>query len=366
MGADVIKVEPRAGAPARRVPPFAATSDGSHVSLHFLHYNTNKRSVVLDLDDETDVSRFCELSGRADVILDALVGGIAGFGISHVGLMTANPQLIYARLTPFGQDGPWSALASSDLVQLALGGTMAMTGYDDRPDGGSLPIAPAGGQAAHMTGLVATIGVLGALNARLHLGRGQIVDVAAHDVVSTSNEMGIPYWIFKRANVYRHTGRHAHYQPVTDRQMFRCRDGKYAMCLTKYMTDDKRFEAMRDWFDSRGLAEFLTDAKYLDQEYRKTHNQEIIGVIERFCGQTDSDEVFHQAQTRKLPWAPVNQARELLDDPHLVADRQAIVTVHQDDLGPMSYPGAPYKFSATPWWLGRTAPVLGDDREIPA
>ena len=307
MGADVIKIEPPGGSPSRNVPPFAKGDRPSPVSLHFLHYNTNKRSIVLDLADDADATRFRELSGAADVILDNLAGGVTERGVLPTELMNANPGLIYARITPFGPQGPWSGLASSDLVQLALGGTMAMTGYDDLPQGESIPIAPAGGQAAHMTGVMAAISVVAALNARERYGTGQIVDVASHDVVTNSNEMGIPYWIFKGANVHRHTGRHAHFKSVTDRQMFRCRDGKYAMCLTKYMTDNKRFEVMRDWFDSRGLAEELMDPKYLDQEYRKTHNTEIIGVIERFCAQTDSADVFHEAQARKLPWAPVNE-----------------------------------------------------------
>jgi crotonobetainyl-CoA:carnitine CoA-transferase CaiB-like acyl-CoA transferase len=121
-----------------------------------------------------------------------------GLGASE--LRAANPRLIYTRVTPFGLDGPWSGFASSDLVQLALGGTMAMCGYDDytgpdaiHTDGiREFPMAPTGGHAAHMASVLAMVGTMAALNARERTQQGQVVDVAAHDVISTSNEMGVP------------------------------------------------------------------------------------------------------------------------------------------------------------------------------
>jgi crotonobetainyl-CoA:carnitine CoA-transferase CaiB-like acyl-CoA transferase len=372
MGAEVIKIEPPEGAPSRHQAPFAGDRADLNGSLKFWHYNTNKRSVVLDLAQPQAQQVVRALSQRADIVLDGLAPGRmdeAGLGAEQ--LRALNPGLIYTRVTPFGLDGPWSGFASSDLVQLALGGTMAMCGYDDytgpdaiHTDGiREFPMAPTGGHAAHMASVLAMVGTMAALNARERTQQGQVVDVAAHDVISTSNEMGIPAWEFQRLNVHRHTGRHANVSPVTDRQMHRCGDGRYAICLTLYLIIDRgRFLSMAEWFDSKGLADDLLDEKYESASYRAENSPHITDVISAFVAQMDSTELFHGAQQRRLPWAPVNGPWDLIKDPHLREDRGAIVDGFHPSLGrAVAYPGAPYKFSKTPWQLRTVAPDLGSD-----
>ncbi|WP_166741793.1 CaiB/BaiF CoA transferase family protein [Cumulibacter soli] len=363
MGAEVIKIEPPEGAPARRVPPFIGDVEGPERSLFFWHYNMSKRSVVLDLASESARAAVRKLALSADVVLEDLgPQAMADLGLGDAELRSLNERLVYAQITPFGPAGPWSQFASSDLVQLALGGTMTMTGYDDEAGYASFPIAPAGGQAAHMTGTLAAIAIMGALQFRETSGRGQYVDVAAHDAVAASNEMGIPYWVFRQEHVRRHTARHGNPKEITSRQLFRCRDGKYAMCLTMYMDDDRRYRGLVDWMDSHGLAEDLGSAEYATPEARTELTEHIVEVIERFCAQTDSEELFHEAQARKLPWAPVHGPGDLVRDPHVREDRNAVVAVPA--LGHAAVaPGAPYKFSRTPWSLRLPAPGLGEDTD---
>ncbi|MGM7671143.1 CaiB/BaiF CoA transferase family protein [Microbacterium sp. A93] len=367
LGAEVIRVEPPSGAAARAVPPFVRDDSGEVHSLHFWHYNTNKESVVLDLSESQDVERLASLLREADVLLDASADGVLEtLGWTAEDLEQRMPRLVHARITPFGETGPWADFESTDLVQLAMGGTMAMTGYDDLEGHDSFPIAPAGGQAAHFTGMMATFAITGALNARTLTGRGQRVDVAAHDVVAISNEMAFPHWEYERKNVYRHTARHANTKEHTARQMFRCRDGKYAMCLTLYLRESSRWNGLVDWLDEHGLVEDLRDEAYASPAYRAQHQPHIIDVIERFCAHIDSDELFLEAQKRRLPWGPVNRVWDLADDPHLRDDRGAIVNVRQPELGrEVAYPGAPYVFSRTPWQLRNTAPKLqADSKEV--
>lgn len=363
LGAEVIKIEPPGGAPARRVPPFASGMTGPNASLHFWHYNTNKRSVVLDLSQDTGRTALRKLAAKADVILDGLeVNQLDALGLGADVLTDLNPRLIYTRVTPFGQSGPWANYRSSDLVQLALGGTMGMTGYDDLEGHDSYPIAPAGGHAAHFTGTMAAVATLAALNAREHTKLGQVVDVAAHDVLAISNELALPHWEYEGKDVYRHTGRHANSRQYTPRQMFRCRDGKYLMCLTLYIRELSRWQDLVAWFDSKGLAEDLHDEKFKSLSYRKENQDHIVDVIERFCAQVDTDELFREAQRRRLPWGPVNPVWEVMNDPHLREDRGAIVEAEQPELGrKVLYPGAPYIFEKTPWALRSTAPALDAD-----
>jgi benzylsuccinate CoA-transferase BbsE subunit len=242
---------------------------------------------------------------------------------------------------------------------------MTMTGYGDEPGRDrSMPIAPAGGQSRHVPSVLTAIGIVTALTRRLNSDTGQLVDVAAHDALSHSNEMGTVFWEFRRENVRRHTGRHGNPREHTVPQVFRCRDGRWQMCLTMYMNDNRRFGALLEWMASHGLEGELGREQFrTDPAYRAEHNDEIIATLAHFVAQLDSDEVFHQAQARKLPWAPVNGPWDLISDPHLVA-RGAVRTIEYPELGQAVVPGAPYVFSATPWAIRGPAPALGADNAV--
>src|SRR3954463_7257040 len=111
LGADVIKIEPPGGSPTRRIGPFFEDVEGPERSLFFWQYNRGKRSVVLDLDDEAGRRRFDDLVASADVLLESMpVGAIDG-----PGLRQRHPALIVARMSPFGDAGPWGQYKGSDL-----------------------------------------------------------------------------------------------------------------------------------------------------------------------------------------------------------------------------------------------------------
>lgn len=354
LGADVVTVEPPGGVASRRVPPFAGGRDDPDRSLHFWYYNTSKRSVVLDPDSASADAALRELLRGATVVVDGLARPVsARLGLTADGVVAEFPGLVYCRVSPFGDSGPWAGYRSSDLVQLALGGVMASCGYDDVP--GAPPIAPAGGQGAHLVGIAAATGVVAALLHRTRTGEGQVVDTAAHDVVAVSTEMAFAYWEFQHVNPRRQTGRHARpYQSPPWNH--RCRDGKYFCTLPLYL-DDGRFAAMVEWFDGAGLADDLADPAYARAEDRASRMDHVVAVIARFCAAHDSDHLFREAQARRLPWAPVNSPHELLDDPHLAA-RQAFCTVEHGDVS-LTHPGAPFRMSATPLRPPTPAPRLG-------
>lgn len=356
-GADVIKVEPPGGSPARRQGPFYRDRPQVDGSLHFWHYNTSKRSVTLDLADPDGAALLVDLARDAAAVLDGLGRGVMdGYGLGWERLSAANPSLVYCLVTPFGPDGPWAGHRASDLVQLAAGGVMASCGYDDADD--TTPIAPSGGQAAHMAGMMAAMGTLAALVHRSATGVGQFVDVAAHDAIAVSTEMAIPFWAYHRKEVRRHTSRHAMPQD-TPPWTHRCADGKYLHALPLYI-DDRRFAALVEWFDGEGLAEDLGAERYRTEAGRVDEMFHIVGVIGRFCARHTAEEMFREAQARRLPWAPVNSPDELYDEPHLTEDRGAIVPVVHEELGERFGDAAlPYRFTTTPDGI-RRAPRLGE------
>lgn len=357
LGADVVKVEPLDGSPARREGPFRADVPDVDGSLHFWHHNTSKRSVAVDFGTSDGIEVVRSVLRTADVLLDGLaVGRLASFGLDDKALRELNTSLTIVHISPFGQQGPWSGYLGSDLVNIALGGTAAVCGYDAPSDAG--PIAPTGGQAANLAGVMGATAALAAEYRRRRTQQGQTADVSAHDVMSLSTEMAIPFWEFQQRNGIRQTGRHGRPFP-TPAWNHQCSDGKYLNAMPLYLDDD-RYRAMVEWFDSEGLAEDLASNAFGTEVQRTPLMGHIVDVIGRFCAGHTLKDMFDGAQSRRLPWGPVNAPEDLYADEHLL-DREALVEIAHDDEPGRSYvyPGRPYRLSRTAWSASR-APRLGE------
>src|SRR4051794_3053551 len=153
LGCDVVKIEPPGGNATRRIGPFLDDEPGSERSLFFWNYNRGKKSVVLDIQTQPD--RLIGLLEGADILLDSSCGALnTALGLDRTTLNTRFPQLITARMTPFGDDGPWAEFKGSDLIHLALGGVMMNCGYDPNPklEYDTPPIAPQVWHAYHIAG----------------------------------------------------------------------------------------------------------------------------------------------------------------------------------------------------------------------
>lgn len=363
MGAEVIKVEPPEGVFSRRYGPFYQDQPDINRSLYFWHYNTSKKSITLNLETDEGKQRLFNLLPNVDVIIeDYKPGQMKEWGLDYPSLRARFPQLVYCSITPFGQNGPWKDYQSSDLIQLALGGIMAVTGYDDIPD--APPIAPAGGQSAHLAGYFAAMGIVSALlDKELSDSNGQYLDIAVHDCVTVSTEMSIPYWVYQQAHMIRQTGRHA-LPNRSVRWNLKCNDGKYILCLNTYI-NEKKWRSLVAWLMSHGMEEDLGDDKYIEDHYRAPRMNHVCDVLERFCLQFDSDYIFHKAQSIGLPWAPIRAPEEMLEDEHLRDDRKVFVFVEHPDLNEtFIYPGAPYIFHETPWAIQMRPPLLGEHNQL--
>ena len=174
LGADVVKVErPETGDDTRQWgPPFV--DEGS---TYYLGLNRNKRSLVLDLRDETDNALAQELCARADVVLESFrPGAMERLGLGYAAVRSRNPGVIYTSISAFGSGEPTRGLPGYDLLVQAMSGYMSITGA---PDGHALK--PGTALADMLTGLYATIGTLAALQARERSGTGQHVEVSLMD-----------------------------------------------------------------------------------------------------------------------------------------------------------------------------------------
>ena len=356
MGADVILVEPQQGSMNRRVGPFRGDEPGANSSLTFWYYNTNKRSVTLGAESESGRALLKRLCQDADVLLHGCSpGSLVDMGLSHDALMTANPRLIITAVTPFGLDGPDSPngeFKATDIVHLALGGMMSISGYSETDD--SPPIAAGGGQAWHIGGLWAAIGTGMALVERDQSDLGQVVDVSVHDACSICTELAFSFYEAAGEIRVRNGGRGA----------MLCADGRYVTgSLPRWGWDSrpKVWRAVVEWLDSKGKAEDLTDDRFDELDALDAAEWDHVDdVLRRFALTQTAEEVMDKGQQLGFAWCIIFSPEELTTDPHLAA-RGFYVDVPHPELGEtFKYPGAPYLFSATPWGLRRRAPLLGE------
>ncbi|RVA18514.1 CoA transferase, partial [Mesorhizobium sp. M7A.F.Ca.CA.002.05.1.1] len=212
LGAEVIKIESADGSPTRRIAPFCSEEPDPEKSLYFWAYNRGKKSAVADLDTAGGREMLVQLLGTADILLDASCGMLnEQLGLTREALAARYPSLVIARMTPFGDDGPWSTFKGSDLVHLALGGVMMNCGYDPDPSEqyDLPPIAPQIWHAYHIAGEQLMIGILAALIERTTSGLGQDISCAIHEAVAKSTEIDLMSWVMRRAPLHRLTCRHA-------------------------------------------------------------------------------------------------------------------------------------------------------------
>jgi benzylsuccinate CoA-transferase BbsE subunit len=359
FGADVIKVEPPGGVEERKLGPFYKDIPDPNRSLHFWHYNTSKKGVTLDIEQSEGRELFRRLVAGADVLLETTrPGTLQSLGLTYESLSANNPGLVMCSLTDFGQEGPWRHWLATDMLQLAGGGQMAGSGYDEVDDPERRPIAPGGGQGFHMAGHYAYIGILSALFYRNMTGQGQHLDVSAHEAAALTTESHVPQWIYTQRVVQRQTGRHAGARPSAPSQM-PTGDGFYINMGGGLSTS---FRAFVEVMDQAGAAGDLTDVKYLDPEIMQENQDHIRDQVREFVKTVPAAVSFKAAQEiAGMPWGIVRAPDELLDDDHF-RSRGFFLEVDHPELGErFEYPGAGAVFGASPQRIYRRAPLLGED-----
>jgi crotonobetainyl-CoA:carnitine CoA-transferase CaiB-like acyl-CoA transferase len=373
LGADVVKVEPPGGEGTRRYGPFYQDRPEADRSLHFWHYNFGKRGVVLDLDAPDGQERFRRLAQGADVMLESRAKGYFDErGIGYEVLKRVNPSLVFARISAFGDDGPWANYKSSDLVHLALGGVMMNCGYSPQPSGhyDTPPIAPQMWQAYQIAGEMTAMAVLGALVHRLDSSKGQYLVATVHDAVSKTTEGDLPNWIYARAVHRRQTCRHS--LPGDSMPAIApTKDGRWLLPYYTYLPGGTggaagSFASAVDLLKHFGMQEDLEDPKYRDPAYQSSRGATlyIAALNALLVGRFKfADDVWKHAQSRGLAWAPLRLPAENLADEHWFR-REAFFEVAHPELGrSFMVTGAKWFCPEVPWRRGPRAPLLGEHND---
>ena len=206
LGADVVQIEPPGGNPARNIGPFYGDDPQPEKSLFWWAYAANKRSITLDLEQKDGQALLKKMVAEADFLVESFAPGyLDTLGLGYGVLAEINPKLVMVSITPFGQEGPYSNYQATDIVGMALGGFMYLTGDDDRaPIRISFPHFYLHGGAAGATAAML------AHTYRITSGQGQYVDVSCQQAVAKTLAHAPQIWdiegaILKRMGVYRQT-----------------------------------------------------------------------------------------------------------------------------------------------------------------
>lgn len=366
-GADVIRVEPPNGAPARRIGPFPGDRPGTNSSLHWAHFNTSKRGITLDIQTADGLALWWRLVEGADVVIDAAGHGVldaAGAGWDEAARRHDGKSLIWCSVTPFGREGPWADWASNDLVQIALGGPMMSTGYDDH----ELP--PIRGGYDHSLWMGGEYGAIAILGATAGFEGGladgpELVDLSIHECVSCTVEGAFPNWEYDGRLVQRQTGRHSSPDPTPEWQ-FPSADDQYVNVIGGGLPRSEHGLAdVLDWMESLGQVGDLRDPKYAEAIHASpmspnADRRYFAEAIQRFIGTLDAEDSYRGGQDLHQPWAVVRAPEDNLDDPHWT-DRGTFAEVevpgHPE---PARVPTAPYRFDGVTRQVRRRAPMLGE------
>jgi len=351
LGADVIKVERRGvGDQSRRWgPPFL---EGE--SAYYLSVNRNKRSIELDIKNESDLELLVKLIGRADVFItnNPRMESLERYGLDPATVRAANPRLVYSAISGYGHAGPKAGRAGYDVIAQGEAGLMALTGG---PDDG--PIRFPTPMADFSAGIYSLIGIQSALYARDRspggTAVGQFLDVALVDSQAT--------WLANIAGSYFATGERplkmGNLHPtITPYQPVRTRDGMLIIAVGTERLWEKFCRVL-------GASESLTeDPRFKTNPLRNKHRRELIPLIEERLAARDTREWTEALVSAGVPAGPIQFPDQTLEDEHLTA-RGMIVELEHPLIGMVKAVGSPLHLSGEGPTYRRHPPGLGEHND---
>lgn len=353
-GADVVLVERPSGAPRRRLGPFVDGEPGPERSLSFAYYNTNKRSVTLDLDTGEGCTALLRLAARSDVVLDGTgePGHLEGRGLGHDVRARGNPKLVSTIVTPFGADGPLADYASTDLILMAMGGLLSLGGYAD-----GVPVRGHGDQAWLAAGQFAAVGTMLAVLQADTTGSGQVVDVSAQEAVVMAHENAVQWYDLEHV-VRRRNGGAARQAAVG---VYPCQDGHVYLLAKGLGVFWDELVALLESEDVEGAAS-LREPKWKDDDFAASEagKAEFETIFGRLALRRTKAQLYEAAKRVRIPLCPINTPADLVASPHLAARDYFVDVDHPATGRTLRMPGAPFKMTGSPIGVPRPAPRLGE------
>lgn len=351
FGADVIKIErPPAGDPARRSGPFFHDVPDPEGSALFLHLNTNKQSLTLNLKSAEGQRIVRRLVLQVQIVVENFRPGVlAALGLDYQTLAELNPSTVVTSISNFGQSGPYRDLKASEIVESAMGGPMNVTGHPARE-----PLKLGGNVAQYHAGAMAAYATLVALWQAEDEGEGDWIDVSIYETQVTSRDRRIIHLL-----AHAYTGEVGKRQggstqplngiyPAADGQVHIAGSGTRLAGVLRMI----------------GRQDLLREPRFGDpaQARRPEVLKEAEALYLDWLKDQAKNEAVARAQAARVLAAPVNTIADLFADPHFQA-RAPWSRIDHPRTGPVLYAGRPFLMSETPQAPPRRAPLLGEHNE---
>lgn len=344
FGAEVIKVESAEGDTLRQW-----TNDGK--SLWWKVYARNKRSICLDLKDETDRARLMTLVPQAHVVVESFRhGGMEAFGLGPSQLHAVNPRLVIVRISGWGQTGPYAARPGFGTLVEAFSGFAERNGFPDKP-----PALPNLGLADMIAGLSGAFATLAAVReVEVNGGQGQVVDLSLLEPM-----IGV---LGPDAAIHQHTGKLPRRlgnraENAAPRNAYLCRDGQWMVMSGSTQRMAERVLA------AIGHAELARDARFKDNAARIANVEALDRLIGDFVASRTLPENLAHFGAHEVTVGPVLNVDQLVRDPH-VRERGVMVEVPDPEAGSVLMHDVFPRLSRTPGRIRTAAPALGQDQDL--
>lgn len=341
-GAEVIKIEPLTGDPARTLPAIKNGRSGC-----FIQHNIGKKNLCLDLRTQQAQEICYELIKTADVVVENFTPGVmARLNLDWATLREVNPELIMCSISCMGQTGPLAHHPGFDYIGQAYSGVMGATGEKD-----GYPALSGMAFGDVSTGAHAYAAIIAALFHKLHGGGGQYLDIALLDCLFSYHAAHVQMYAASDGalNPPRCGHHHALLSPLG---IFRCR-GEYVVIVAIGAQWENLLRLI-------GRADMLSDPRYVDLLARGENQDDITAAIESWLNaQADLAAAMAHLHEHHVPCAPVLSIPEVMAHPHM-QHRQIVQIIVDKIFGKVKIPASPFRYSAFPQPLDLQAGTLGE------
>jgi formyl-CoA transferase len=305
LGAEVIKIErPGSGDDTRHWGPPWHVRDGHKVAAYFLSANRGKRSAAIDFATEEGAALVRRLAGYADVVVENFkVGGLGKFGLDAASLRSANPRLVIASITGFGQDGPYAGRAGYDYIIQAMGGLMSITGKPDGEPGGE-PMRVGVAVADLFTGLYTAVAILSALYRREKSGEGAVIDMALFDTQLAMLANQASNALISGEDPPRQGNTHPNIVPY---QPFQTADQRIIVAIG----NDRQFARLAEMC---GHSEWQSDERFATNSARVANREVIVAELAQCFAERPAEQWLAMLEKAGIPAGPINTVSQALAD----------------------------------------------------
>ncbi len=348
LGARVIKVErPGRGDDTRSWGPPYFESGDARESAYFLSANRGKESIAVNFKDPRGQSIILALARKADILIENYkLGGLKAYGLDYDSIRKINPAIVYCSISGFGQTGPYAKKPGYDFMIQAMSGLMSITGTE-KPTKVGVAVSDL------ITGLYATVGILGAHTRARETGKGEYVDVSLLDSqLATLANQASNYLVSGKS-----PGLSGNAHPnIVPYQVFETADDPIVVAVG----NDTQFASLCEAIDCINLS---SDPRFVLNSDRVKNRRILVPLIAAEIKKNASCYWLVELEDCGIPTGPVNSIADAFNDAH-VLERDTVLQLNRADLGAVPSVRSPIRFQNHVPDEGRAPPALGDSTEM--